>query len=500
LENDLEQWTAEDWTNSILNALLVGRMEFRHWFVTKFLTTDWCLALLACPATAAAAARAFLRAIDGVTYRYENKDLKIPNWGSLAKFNFAEMRARATELGLTSVEAIQELIAIAGGSMTATYQQDTTQHYWTIHKYFKQAYPKINAIMIVHIDGTPNSNAIIEQYFSISGTVMHKNSSNTTNSIRMFLSTHLKDIERFVLANLKITKDEAISKRATEFQEAYNAELFRLGGELQSTADRLRSNGRLASRRELVMKNLTVMDKMWSASAVAAEVKETSRPKFGMQQLQEATKKIQHFRKEHAPIQKVIWPTPSIKSLKAYVKGTVNETKTLPVIAVTRDSETRTFRFTTVSFLTVTRPTFPPVIHKLFRLAVLLPNAKPLELLYDSATKELRKEILTKTGKFSTKLAFEYLEKALITPYHRVCSRIIEFIGPRLTSRIRSVLKILTARHISELCDRPEDRAVAMTTCYPDYQVGNTGAIDSDKATSKEAAKEATGKPKINMR
>jgi hypothetical protein len=85
-------------------------------------------------------------------------------------------------------------------------------------------------------------------------------------------------------------------------------------------------------------------------------------------------------------------------------------------------------------------------------------------------------------------------------PLLRQRALIIEFIGPRSTYRIHSVLKILTARYISELCDRPEDRAVAMTTCYPDYQVGNTGAIDSDKVTSKEAAKEATGKPKINMR
>jgi hypothetical protein len=500
LENDLEQWTADDWTNNILNALLVGRMEFRHWFVTKFLSTDWCFALLACPATAKEAARAFLRAIDGVAYPYENKDLKIKNWGSLAKLNFAELKVRATELGLISPEAKRELVTIAGGSMTETYQQDPTHNYWTIHKYFKQAYPSINAIMIVHIDGTPNSNAIIEQYFSISGTVMHKNGSNTTNSIRMFLSTYLKDIERSVLANLKITKNEATSKRATEFHEAYNAELHRLGGELQSAADRLRSTGRLASRRELVMKNLTEMDKMWSASAVTAEVKETSRPKYGMQQLQEATQKIQHFRKEHAPVRKVIWPTPSLKSLKAYVKGTVNETKTFPVITVTRDSETETFRYTTVSFITVTRPTFTPILHKLFRIAVLLPNAKPLELLYDNATKDLRMELLTKTGKFSTKLAFEYLEKALMIPYHRVCSRIIEFLGPRSTSRIHSVLKIITARYISELCDRPEDRKVAMATCYPGYQVGNTGVIQSDKATSKEAAKEATGKPKINMR
>jgi hypothetical protein len=56
--------------------------------------------------------------------------------------------------------------------------------------------------------------------------------------------------------------------------------------------------------------------------------------------------------------------------------------------------------------------------------------------------------------------------------------------GMRVCGVQKRVPMIVKAWYISELCIRPEDRAVAMATCYADYQV----VIDSDWAKSKTEA------------
>ena len=75
------------------------------------------------------------------------------------------------------------------------------------------------------------------------------------------------------------------------------------------------------------------------------------------------------------------------------------------------------------------------------------------------------------------------------------------YLAGQTTASIRIILMVITRRCIAQLLPgQRTDQAAAMEACYPEYQTGKAGVVDSDQSAAKAAAKDPTKKPVLSSR